>query len=68
MHGVTGSPLYGSSMRKVRLLIIFLISSRVTFNQILFMLSDNFVTSAKFIGSGMKWETYEPDSPKVGNY
>ena len=28
------------------------------------MSSDNFVTSAKFLGSGMKWETYEPDSPK----
>ena len=31
------------------------------------MLSDNFVTSAKFIASGMKWETSEPDSPKGVN-
>ena len=32
------------------------------------MLSDNFVTSEKFLGSGMKWETSEPDSPKGVNY
>ena len=31
------------------------------------MSSDNFVTSEKFLGYGMKWETSEPDSPKVGN-
>ena len=31
------------------------------------MLSDNFFTSAKFLGSGMKWETSEPDSPKGVN-
>ena len=30
------------------------------------MSSDNFVTSEKFLGSGMKWETSEPDSPKGG--
>ena len=31
------------------------------------MFSDNFVTSAKFLGSEIKWETYEPDSPKGVN-
>ena len=31
------------------------------------MLSDNFFTSEKFLGSGMKWETSEPDSPKGVN-
>ena len=28
---------------------------------------DNFVTSAKFLGSGMKWETSEPYDPKCAN-
>ena len=32
------------------------------------MSSENFVTSAKFLGSGMKWENSEPDSPKGGKY
>ena len=27
---------------------------------------DNLVTSAKFLGSGMKSEISEPDSPKIG--
>ena len=31
------------------------------------MLSGNFVTLEKFLGSGMKWETSEPDSPKGVN-
>ena len=31
------------------------------------MLSDHFVTSEKFLGSGMKWETSELDSPKGVN-
>ena len=30
------------------------------------MTSDNFVTSAKCLGYGIKWETSEPDSPKGG--
>ena len=30
------------------------------------MSSDNFVTSANFLGSGMKWETSGPDYPKGG--
>ena len=32
------------------------------------MFSDDLFTSAKFLGSGMKWETSEPDSPKGVNY
>ena len=28
------------------------------------MLSDNFVTLAKFLGSRMKWETSQPDGSK----
>ena len=30
------------------------------------MSSDNFVTSVKFLVSGMKWETSETDPPKGG--
>ena len=67
MHGVTGSPSFWYSIRKVWLLIRFFISLRVAFGQGLFMFSDNLVTSEKFLGSGMKWETSEPDSPKVLN-
>ena len=37
------------------------------FSQGFFILSDNFVTSEKFLGSGMKWENSEPDSPKGVN-
>ena len=58
MHGVTRYPSSGSSIRKVLLLINFLIYFKV---------SGNIVTSAKLLGSGMKCETYEPDSPKLGN-
>ena len=65
MHGVTGSPSFGSSIRKVWLLMRFLISLRVAFNQGFLIFSDIFVTSAKFLGSGMKWETSEPDYPKL---
>ena len=32
------------------------------------MSSGNFLTSAKFLGSVMKWETHESDSPKGGKY
>ena len=67
IHGVTVSPLFGPSMRKVWFLIRFLISFRFAFSQGFFIWSDNFVTSAKFVGSGMKWETSEPDSPKGVN-
>ena len=63
MHGVTGSPSFWSSIRKVWLLIRFFIYLRVAFSRGFFMFSDNFVISAKFLGSGMKWETSERDSP-----
>ena len=65
MHGVTGSPSFWSSIRKVLLLIIFFISLRVAFIQGFLIFSDNCFTSEKFLGSGMKWETSEPDSPKL---
>ena len=32
------------------------------------MSSDNLVTSAKFLGYGIKWETSEPDSPEGGKF
>ena len=40
---------------------------RVAFSQGFLNFSDNFVTSAKFLGSGIKWETSEPDATKVAN-
>ena len=49
-------------------MIILFIYFRVAFSQVFFMLSENFVTSEKFLGPGMKWETSEPDSPKGINY
>ena len=67
MHGVTGSPSFGSLIIKVWLLMRFFISLRVAFSQGCLIFSDNFVTSAKFLGSGMKWETSEPDSTKLVN-
>ena len=67
MHGVTGSPSFGSSIRKVWLLMRLFISLRVAFNQGFLIFSDNFVTSAKFLGYGMKWETSEPYPPKLFN-
>ena len=30
------------------------------------MYSENMVTSENFVGYGMKQDTYEPDSPKIG--
>ena len=68
IHGVTGSPIFWSSIKKVWLLIICFISLRISFNQDFFLSSDKFVTSEKFLGSGMKWETSEPYYPKGGNY
>ena len=67
MHGVTGSTSFLSSIRKVWLFIRLFISSRVAFGQGFLMFYDNFDTSAKFLGSGMKWETSEPDYPKGVN-
>ena len=67
MSGVTGSPLFGSSIRKVWLLNTFLISFKVSFNQTFLASADNLVTSAKFLGSGMMCATYDPDYTKLGN-
>ena len=67
MHEVTGSPSFGSSIMKVWLLMRFFISLIVDFNQGFLVFSDNFVTSEKFLGSGMKWDTSEPDYPKLVN-
>ena len=43
----------------VWLLMRFLISLRVAFNQCFLIFSANLDTSAKFLGSGMKWDTSE---------
>ena len=67
MHGVTGSPSFWFSISKVWLLIRFFISFRVSFSQGSFMFYDIFVTSSNFLGSEMKWETSELDSPKGVN-
>ena len=45
----------------------FFISLRLAFNQGFLIFSANLVTSAKFLGSGMQWDTSEPDSPKLVN-
>ena len=68
MHGVTDSPYFWSSIRKVWLLIRLFISFRVAFILGFLIFFDNFVISEKFLGYGMKWETSEPDSPKAVNY
>ena len=44
------------------------ISSEVAFSQGFFMSSDNFFTSEKFLGYGMKWESSEPDYPNGRSY
>ena len=68
MHGVTGSPSFWAATTKVWLLMIFFIYSRVAFSQGFLIFSENLVTSAKFLGSGMKWDASEPVSPKLVNY
>ena len=52
----------------VWLLMRFLISLGLAFNQGFLIFSANMVTSAKFLDSGMKWDTSEPVSPKLVNY
>ena len=47
-------------------MIILLISSRVAFIQGFFIYYDNLVTSTKFIGYGIKQETSDSDSTKIG--
>ena len=67
MHGVTDSTFSGSSIIKVLLLVMFLISFKVSFNTEFSTSAGNLVTSTKFLGSGMKCDNSEHDSPKVGN-
>ena len=51
----------------VLLLIKFLIYFKVDFNQAFLESAGNMVTSEKFLGYGMKCDTYEPVYFKVGN-
>ena len=67
MYGATISPLHGSYIIKLLLLITFLIYFKVDFNPS-FLISDiNLVTYEKFLGSGMMCDTSKPDYPKMGN-
>ena len=67
MNGVTGSPFLGYYIIKVWLLIIFLIYFKIYFSQSLLTSFGNLATSAKFLGSGMKYSTFDPKYPKVGS-
>ena len=67
MHGVTVSPLSGSSIIKAQSLIIFLIIFKVYFNQDFLTRAGYMVTSEEFLGSGMKHDTSDLYSTKVGN-
>ena len=60
-------PSLGYPFRNVWLLITFLISFKFSFNQSFLTSDGNTVTSAEFLGSGMKCDTSEPDYPNVGN-
>ena len=48
-------------------MIIFLISLKVAFNQAFLEPADNIVTYEKFLGYGVKCDTSEPNSKKLGN-
>ena len=48
------------------MLIKLVIYFRVAFIQGFLMYYDNLITSAKFLGYGMKTEPSDPDSPKIG--
>ena len=48
-------------------MIKMLIYLKVDFNQSFFTYTVNLATSSKFLGSGIKHGTSEPDSTKVGN-
>ena len=67
MHGVTDYPLSGFSIINIQLLIIFLISFKVAFNQTFLTYTGNMVTSVKLLGSEMKCDTSDPDYPDLGN-
>ena len=66
MHGVTVYPFSESSIRNV-VLLIFLIYFKVAFNQAFLKYAGNLGTYAKLLGSGLKCDTSETDSPKVVN-
>ena len=67
MHGVTGSPFYMLSIGNILLLINVLIFFRVDFNQAFLTSAGNIVSSEKFLGSGIKFDTFETDYTKVVN-
>ena len=67
IHEFTGSPFIGSFIRKVWLLIRFLIFFKVAFSQDFLTSSGNLVTSEKLLGYDMKWETSEINYYKDGN-
>ena len=67
MYDVTGYTFYRSYIRKVLLLIKFLDSFKVAFNQAFLTSAGNLVNSEKFLGSKMKCDTSEPEFTKLGN-
>ena len=67
MHDVIRSPLSGSSIRKVLLLIRFLSCFKDAFTQSFLTSAGNLVTYTEFLGYGIKCNTSDPGSPKVGN-
>ena len=67
MYGVILYPFSGSSIIKVLLLITFLVSLKVDFNQAFLTPADNLTTSEKSLCPGMKCDNPDHDSPKLGN-
>ena len=49
------------------MLIKFLISLKVSFNQAILTSASNLVASEKLLGSGMKCDTYYPNYTKLGD-
>ena len=67
IHGFHCYSFLGSFIRNVWLLIKFIRSFKVVFSQAFFASAGNMMTSTNFLGSGIKWDTAEPDSLKVEN-
>ena len=67
IYGVTVYPLCGSSIKKVWLLINFLMYFKVAFNQDFLTSAGNLVIFVQLLGSGMKCDTSDPNYIKVGN-
>ena len=65
IHGITGSPSFWSSIKKVWLLIRFFISFWFSFSQGFFMFSDNFGTSENFFVSEWSGTHLNQILPKV---